>query len=44
MRQKCFAKKNYKVVIIMKFLLYQSIVSKMFLVDALLNTEYSLQL
>ena len=43
MRQKYFAKKIIKVVIIMKFLLYQSIVPKMFLVDALLNTGYSLQ-
>jgi len=35
---KIFSKENYKVVIIMKFLLHQSIVSKIFLVDDLLNT------
>jgi hypothetical protein len=37
-----FYKENYKVVIIMRFLLHQTIVPKMFLVDALLNTGYSL--
>ena len=37
-----FYKENYKVVIIMRFLLHQIIVPKMFLVDALLNTGYSL--
>jgi len=43
-RTKIFCKENYKVVIIMRFLLYQSIVSKMFMVDALLNTGYLLEL
>jgi hypothetical protein len=33
-------KENYKIVIIMRFLLHQSIVPKMFLVDALLNIKY----
>jgi len=37
-------KENYKVVMIMRFLLYQSIVPKMFLVDSLLNTGYLLEL
>jgi hypothetical protein len=37
-------KGNYKVVINMRFLLHQSIDSKMFLVDALLNTGYLLEL
>jgi hypothetical protein len=36
-------KENYKVVIIMRFLLHQHIVSKMFIVDALLNTVHSLE-
>jgi hypothetical protein len=36
-------KENYKIVIIMRFLLHQSIVSKMFLVDALLNIKYLLE-
>jgi hypothetical protein len=36
-------KENYKVVIIMRFLMHQSIVHKMFLVDALLNTGYLLE-
>jgi hypothetical protein len=35
-----FGKENYKVVIIMEFLLHQSTVPKIFLVDALLNIEY----
>jgi len=43
-RTKIFCKENYKVVIIMRFLLYQSIVSKMFMVDALLNTGHLLEL
>jgi hypothetical protein len=38
-----FYKKNYKIIIIMRFILHQSIVSKMFPVDALLNTEHSLK-
>jgi len=42
MEQKCF-KKNYKIVIIMRFLLYQSVVLKIFLVDALLNIKYLLE-
>jgi hypothetical protein len=37
-------KENYKVVMIMRFLLHQSIVSKMFLVDSLLNTGNLLEL
>jgi hypothetical protein len=39
-----FYKGNYKVVIITGFLLHQSIVTKMFLVDVLLNTRYLLEL
>jgi hypothetical protein len=38
-----FYKKNYKVVIVMRFILHQSILSKMFLVDALLNARYLLE-
>jgi hypothetical protein len=38
-----FCKKNYKVVIIMRFLLYQSIVPKILIIDILLNTGYSLE-
>jgi hypothetical protein len=38
-----FYKKNYKVVIIMRFILHQSILPKMFLVDALLNTRHLLE-
>jgi hypothetical protein len=30
-------KENYKVVIIIKFILHQNIVSKMFMIDTLLN-------
>jgi hypothetical protein len=37
-------KENYKVVMIMRFLLHQSIVSKMFLIDSLLNTGHLLEL
>jgi hypothetical protein len=44
MGQKCFAKKNYKIVIIMRFLLHQNIILKMFLVDTLLNTGHLLEL
>jgi hypothetical protein len=40
MGQKFFAK---KIIIIIKFLLHQSIVPKMFLVDAFLNTGHSLE-
>jgi hypothetical protein len=36
-------KENYKVVVIMGFLLHQNIVPKMFLIDALLNIGYSLK-
>jgi hypothetical protein len=36
-------KENYKVVIIMRFLLHQNIVPKIFLVDALLNTRHLLE-
>jgi hypothetical protein len=39
-----FCKENYKVVMIMRFLLHQSIVPKMFLVDSLLNTRHLLEL
>jgi hypothetical protein len=35
--------KKYKVFIIIGFLLHQSIVPKIFLVDALLNIEHSLE-
>jgi hypothetical protein len=38
-----FCKENYKVVIIMRFLLYQRIVPKMFMVDHLLNTRHLLE-
>jgi hypothetical protein len=37
-----FCERNSKVVIIIGFLLYQSIVTKMFLVVALLNTGHLL--
>jgi len=40
----CTKKINYKVVIIIKFMLHQNIVLKMFMVDTLLNIGYSLQL
>jgi hypothetical protein len=40
---KIFCKENYKIIIIMRFILHQSIVSKIFIVDALLNTEYLLE-
>ena len=39
-----FRIENYKVVIIMRFILHQSIVPKMFLVDTLLNAGYLLEL
>jgi hypothetical protein len=39
-----FCEKNYKIVIIMRFLLHQGIDPKIFLVDAVLNTEHSLEL
>ena len=38
-----FYKENYRVVIIMKFLLHQNIVLKMFQVNTLLNTGYLLE-
>jgi hypothetical protein len=38
-----FCKENYKVVIIMGFILHQSIIPKMFMVDAILNTRYLLE-
>jgi len=38
-----FCKENYKVVIIMGFLLHQSIIPKMFMVDAILNARYLLE-
>jgi len=43
MGQKCYAKRNYKIVIIMEFLLYRIIVSKMFLIDAPLNIGHSIE-
>jgi hypothetical protein len=36
-------KENYNVVIIIRFLLYQNIVSKIFLVDALINIGHLLE-
>jgi len=39
-----FFSKNYKVIIIMRFILHQSIVPETFLVDALLNIGYLLEL
>jgi hypothetical protein len=41
---KILYKENYKVVIIMRLLLHQNIILKMFLVDVLLNTRYLLEL
>jgi hypothetical protein len=38
-----FYKENYKVVIIMRFLLHQNIVPKMLLVNAFLNVENLLE-
>jgi hypothetical protein len=38
-----FSKVNYKVVIIMRFLLHQSIVPKILLVDAFLNVWHLLE-
>jgi len=38
-----FCKGNYKVVIVIGLLLHQSIVLKMFIVNALLNTRYLLE-
>jgi len=38
-----FCKENYKVVIIMEYILHQNIVLKMFMVDALLNSGYLLK-
>jgi hypothetical protein len=40
---KILYKENYKVVIIMRLLLHQNIIFKMFLVDVLLNTRYLLE-
>ena len=37
-------KEIYKVVIIMRFLLHQSVVPKMFLLNTLLNTRHLLEL
>jgi hypothetical protein len=37
-----FCKENYNVVIIMRFILHQNIVSKIFMVDAILNIEHLL--
>jgi len=36
-------KENYKVVIVIGFLMHQSIVPKIFMINALLNTEYLLE-
>jgi hypothetical protein len=41
---KIFYKKNYKIVIIMRLLLHQNIILKIFLIDILLNTRYLLEL
>jgi hypothetical protein len=41
---KTLYKENYKVVIIIGFLLHQSIVLKIIMVDTLLNTAYLLEL
>jgi len=38
-----FFNENYKVVIIIRFILHQSIITEMLLVDALLNIGYSLE-
>ena len=38
-----YYKENYKIVIIMRFLLHQNIVRKIFLVDAILNFGHSLE-
>jgi len=43
MGQKYFTKKNYKVIII-RFLLHQNIISKILLIDVILNIEYLLKL
>jgi hypothetical protein len=43
MVKKMFCKWNYKVVIIMRLLLHQSIDIKMFMVDALLNIKHLLE-
>jgi hypothetical protein len=40
---KKFCKENYKVVIIMRLLFNQSIVSKIFIVNTLLNIRHSLK-
>jgi hypothetical protein len=36
-------KENYKIVIIIRFLLYQIIIHKILIIDTLLNTEHSLE-
>jgi hypothetical protein len=41
--KKIFCKENYKIIIIMKFILHQNIVSKLFLVDILLNIGHLLE-
>jgi len=38
-----FCEENYKIIIIMGFLLHQNIILKLFLVDTLLNTKHSLE-
>jgi hypothetical protein len=38
-----FYKENYKFFIVMRFILHQNIVPKMFIVDAFLNTGHSLE-
>jgi hypothetical protein len=42
-KKKMICKVNYKVVINIRFLLYQSIVPKIFMVNALLNIGYLLK-
>jgi len=43
-KTKILCKENYKVVIIIRFLLHQTIIPKIFLVNTLLNIRYSLEL
>ena len=43
MGKKILCKRNYKIIIIMGFLLHQNIVLKMLIVDALLNISHLLE-
>jgi len=43
MGQKILCKRNYKIIIIIGFLLHQNIVLKMLIVDALLNISHLLE-